>query len=447
MSLKRDTLYTFLTQAPTLVLYFVASTLMTRILGDEGRGAFALLQNQVSFMVLVMGFGLGFGSTYFTAKDHGDPTRIVRICASLLLINMVLVPATFLLVFGHAHLRNVFIPAKATHWAYLAYLVLTVILTQLTSFISSILLGLKKFRALNQMSIAGAALNAVAFLVLYLVRGHIAPERVLPWVLGILLGITLIIALLWVAIYVRMVGIPPVPTWDMTLIRPVFTFVMISYLGNFINLINYRFDVWVVGSYAGTAQLGLYTVAVSLGQMFFYIPDPFAKVIQPYLFGEMSPALLAKFKFIMRLSCTTVAILAACLGLAAPWLVPGLFGSVFRDSISALWWLLPGIIFVCASKLLGLLVIQGNMIRFNLYGAAAAAVVTIGLDFLLVPRWGITGAAVASSLAYLTNLVVQGAVVRNRLKISLHDMFILHLSDFARLRQLAQERLAITRGN
>ncbi|MBK8580924.1 MAG: oligosaccharide flippase family protein [Flavobacteriales bacterium] len=73
MSLNRGIFYTFLTQAPNLLLFFVASTLMTRVLGDEGRGAYALLQNQTVLFSMLLGFNLGFGITYFTSRTKAIP--------------------------------------------------------------------------------------------------------------------------------------------------------------------------------------------------------------------------------------------------------------------------------------------------------------------------------------------------------------------------------------
>src|SRR5690606_6974439 len=133
----------------------------------------------------------------------------------------------------------------------------------------------------------------------------------------------------------------------------------------------------------------------------FYIPEPFSKVVQPYLYGQTGHAMLEKFKFIQRLNFTTVFVLLLCMAIVAPWVFPLLFGEVFADSVVPLWWLLPGILFVSASRLLGPLVVQGGFIRFNLYAAGLAASTTILLGLLLIPHWGIIGAAFVGSVAYI----------------------------------------------
>lgn len=443
MSLKRGIFYTFLTQVPTLLLFFVASTLMTRSLGDEGRGAFALFQNLVALVTMVLGFSLNFGTTYFTAKDHGDPTRMVRVCTSLLMVNLIAVPLLFLVIFSSSGLQRVFLPASTTHWAYLLYLVVLVLLTQVNNFINSILLGLKKFQIINRMSIFTAAISATGYTSLYFLRDRLDQAWLLPVVLALHLSYILVNTIFWVYSYIRVVGIRPRPTWSWAIIRPVLTFVLVAYVANSMNLVNYRFNIWVVDHYTGTAQLGLYAVALGLGQLLFYIPDPFTTVVQPYLYGEMNRNLLAKFKFIMRLNFTTVATMALTLAFIAPWLVPMLFGKVFAGAVPALYWLLPGIAFAASSKLLGPLVVQGNLIRFNLYGVVVATLVTITLSFLLIPSMGIKGAGIASTLSFLANLIVQCVVVSRRMKITIWDMFILRPGDIALLWEIAQRRMPV----
>ncbi|HRQ83860.1 MAG TPA: oligosaccharide flippase family protein [Flavobacteriales bacterium] len=441
MSLKRGIFYTFLTQVPTLLLFFVANTLMTRTLGDEGRGGFALFQNLVALITMMLGFSLNFGITYFTSKDQGDPTRMVRVCTSLLLVNLISVPLLFLFIFSHPGLHSILLPASSTHWGYLVYLTVLVLLCQINNFINSIMLGLKRFKVINKMSIFTAALSATGYTLLYLLQDRLEPHTVLPVVLGLHLSYILANTLVWTFSYVRLVGIRPVPTWSWAIIQPVLAFVLVAYASNLINLINYRFNIWVVDHYTSTAQLGLYAVALGLGQLLFYIPDPFNTVVQPYLYGEMNRELMGKFKFIMRLNFTTVALLALALGIVAPWLIPLLFGDAFAGSVRALWWLLPGIAFAASSKLLGPLVVQGNLIRFNLYGVAVATLFTIALSFLLVPRLGIEGAGIASSIAFLVNLIVQCVVVSRRMRVSIWDIFILRPSDLVWLKAIVRKRL------
>lgn len=442
MSLKRGIFYTFLTQVPTLLLYFVSSTFLTRVLGDEGRGAFALLTNQSALISMLLGLNLTFGINYFVSQEKGNPARMVRVASSCLVFNLILVPLLLGLIFWSSGLNKIFLPPGTTHWGYFLFLFFTIIIAQLIGWIAAIMLALKKFTILNRISILNAAMAAIGYSTLYLVRDRIAPEYILPMVLAVSLISALISLTIWLAVYVRVVGLPPVPIWNWSVLRPVLAFSMVGYLSNLVNLVNYRFDIWVVGSYAGTAQLGLYVAAAGIGQLLFYIPDPFSRVVQPYLYRGLNAELLERFKFISRLNFTSVALLAIVLGIAAPWFIPLLYGQVFQGAVAPLLWLLPGIVFVCMFKLFAPLVIEGGFIRFNLYATAIAAVFTIVLDLLLIPRMGIIGAALATTLSYLILFIVQCWVIRFRMHIPVTDMFFMHKADLSKIIGAAMRSLA-----
>lgn len=416
---------------------------MTRLLGQEGRGAYALIQNQAVLISMLLWLNITFGLTYYTAKREFGPKAMVKVATTGLLFTLITTPCTLLLVFGHNGLHALLLPGLGPDPIYWLYILLTILTAALSASISGILLGQKHFKILNQIGILNASLSAVGFLTLYLLAEHIPAGSMLRWVLIISLITTGVITMTWCAVYVKKVGIMPTPEWSLSILKPFFSFVLIGYLGNLINLVNYRFDIWVVGQYAGTAQLGLYAVAVGMGQLFFYIPEPFSRVVQPFLYEDLDRDLLEKFKFISRINCTSILFLSLVLGLSATWIIPLLFGNAFAGSVSALLWLLPGIVFVGADKLIGLLVVQAGLIRFNLYAKVIAAAITVVLDLTLIPRMGIVGASIASSCAYLAILIVPCLVIHYKMGITVWDMFLVRFSDLRTIRSLIASRLPL----
>ena len=434
MSLKRGILYTFLTQAPTLLMYFVASMLMTRMLGDVGRGEYALLTNDGALLAMLVGLNLAFGVSYFTAKNTGDVKKLVGTAATFLILDLLFIPMFLFGISLSDALTDLSMPVGRTHWAYWAFLYLMVMCSLVNGTISAVLLGLKQFKVLNAMSILNAALSAIGFLFLYLYKEQITSSLILPSVLMISAAVLVIQSLTWCVLYGIIVKVPPIPVWSWSIIKPILIFSLIGHLSTLVNLINYRFDVWVVDHYCGPAELGLYAVAVGVGQLLFHIPDPFARVVQPFLFGQVKDEMLARFKVVARLSFTSVLLIGIGLAFTAQWILPLLFGDVFIGSVSALWLLLPGILFSSGFKVLAQLVINSDMQRFNLLATSVGALFTIILDLIMIPRWGIEGAALASTISYLLILLVVVGVIRTRLNISVHDLFILRSTDIALLR-------------
>lgn len=429
MSLKRGLFYTLLTQAPTLLLYFAASTLMTRMLGDVGRGEYALLTNHSILLSLFASFNIGFGVTYFISKQPDDRTTVIRTAATILLLNTLVVPAMLFLTALSSSASGVMMPDGRHDWLYWGFVYANVMMSLLNTTIGAVLLGYKRFSVLNWMSMLNAGLSALGMLLLFVLRDTYLGPDMLPAVLLVSTICVALISITWCVLYAIHVRVLPKPLLAWKALRPVISFSLVGHLSNIINLINYRFDVWVVDQYQGAAELGLYAVAVGVAQLLFNIPEPFSRVVQPYLFGQVQNEMLSRFKAVARINFTVLLLLAALLALLSPWLVPALFGEEFRPSVAPLWWLLPGIVLSGAAKLLAQLVIQGGLQRFNLIGTAVAACFTITLDLLLIPRWGIQGAALATTISYGVVLAIILFTIRVRMGIPVHDLFLIRSTD------------------
>ena len=99
-------------------------------------------------------------------------------------------------------------------------------------------------------------------------------------------------------------------------------------------------------------------------------------------------------------------ILLTCAGalvaaLVGPWLLPILFGSAFQAAVVPFLLLLPGALgFVFMSIFSSGLIGSAAPGRSSL-GAIVALPVGVALDFLLIPRYGASGAAAAASAALI----------------------------------------------
>jgi O-antigen/teichoic acid export membrane protein len=94
---------------------------------------------------------------------------------------------------------------------------------------------------------------------------------------------------------------------------------------------------------------------------------------------------------------------AVLLGLVSRQLVPYLFGQKFLAAVPTLLALLPGVAaFSVVHVLAGYLIGRGKAM-WNTYVALLSLVLTVALDLILIPRLGISGAGVASSVAYVAS--------------------------------------------
>jgi O-antigen/teichoic acid export membrane protein len=174
-----------------------------------------------------------------------------------------------------------------------------------------------------------------------------------------------------------------------------------SHVGRVMMVGNYRLDQWLVGAIAGNRELGLYSVAVSLAEVLFYLPTALTIAQRPYLVRAAKPDAGRRAARAFRASATLTLVAAAGLALIAPIVMPPLFGDEFRDSVHQLQILVVGAVGILALKLLGNALTAQQRPGLATAGAAAAFVTTLTLDAVLIPLLGGTGAAIASAGAYV----------------------------------------------
>jgi O-antigen/teichoic acid export membrane protein len=97
---------------------------------------------------------------------------------------------------------------------------------------------------------------------------------------------------------------------------------------------------------------------------------------------------------------------ALVLAALAPVIIPPVFGDGFSDSVTALWWLLPGAVALTGSKVLTSYIFSQGRPFVNTLITVTSLVVTLVALFALVPAFGVDGAAAASSIAYTAHFVV-----------------------------------------
>ena len=214
---------------PTLLLYFAASMLMTRLLGDQGRGEYALVTNQAALFALLLSLNIGYGISYFAAKS-GNARDVVGTAMALLLANLVLAPVLLAVVRAVPAASDVLMPMRADHWLYWGFVYLSIMLSLLNTACLSMLLSQKRFRELNISSIIGATASALGFAVLFIVRDRIHPDHMLAAVLIVTIVGQAVITGLSCVLYAVHIGLKPVPVWSWNVIRPILAFSMVGYL-------------------------------------------------------------------------------------------------------------------------------------------------------------------------------------------------------------------------
>jgi O-antigen/teichoic acid export membrane protein len=168
-----------------------------------------------------------------------------------------------------------------------------------------------------------------------------------------------------------------------------------------VNLISYRVELFVLLRLEGLGDVGVYSIAMQAAEALWLIPAAIATAVTAPAVHDAEPAarrLIARSALRGLLYCGAA---AAVVGLAGPFLIPLLFGEDFSGASVPLALLLPGVVvYGPVTILVVYLSVRRGRPRLSLAVSVVAMLVTIAAAFALIPPFGASGAAVASSIGY-----------------------------------------------
>lgn len=172
-----------------------------------------------------------------------------------------------------------------------------------------------------------------------------------------------------------------------------------SWPGSLAERLQFRVDLFLVNALVGVTATGVYSVAASVAETLWYIPAALGAVI----FSRVAAGGLEAAPLTSAVTRVTLAfglLVGAPALVLAPIGVQLLYGSAFREAGPALQLLLPGIVaYGVVAVLSQFLLAAGAPGRSTLVLLCGLALNLVA-NALLIPRFGIMGAAMSSSLSY-----------------------------------------------
>jgi len=164
-----------------------------------------------------------------------------------------------------------------------------------------------------------------------------------------------------------------------------------------------KIDEVMLRHLAGPAAVGIYSAAAKLSEVWYFLPTALAASVLPALLRvrERDPAAYARRQQqYYDLSAAVAYALSVPVALAAPWLVRTAYGAEFTAAGPILAVHIWSSIFVFLGVARGQWLVNEGLQTFYLAATLAGAVANVGLNFLLIPRWGGLGAAWATVVSY-----------------------------------------------
>lgn len=391
-SFSQDTIGIIITSILTTLISLPISILIARFLGPEGKGTLTI----VLLIVGQIGTLLTIGVEVALIHYGGQRPKDLGILAST---SMGLGILLGLVGMGSAIAIFALVTYEVIPIHLLPFLILiasTIPMVQTTLFLRSLIRTSGRIIEEGLLGMIGAFFNLAAIAVVFMAGFRLK---------GVLMGLWLSTVLLTLLIFI--LGI----RWKLVISRPIFsisawksliTYGVKLHVGSVFQTLNYRLDMYLVAFFLGTASVGIYSVAVAMGEWLWLIPGVLGTSLMQRVATGSEEDVNRILGPINRLTSAILVLGIGILALVGSGVIHLLYGKAFSASYLPLLLLLPGIWALGLWKnFMNDLSVRGYPTAKS-YTSGVAMLLTVVLDILLIPRWGILGAAIASSVAYLT---------------------------------------------
>ena len=177
----------------------------------------------------------------------------------------------------------------------------------------------------------------------------------------------------------------------------------IIYLGSIFAVIYMKIDQVMLKWMLGPEAVGVYAVAAQLSEAWYFLPTAIVASFFPRLI-KLHESDSERFRLRMQqlfdLLCITAVAVAILVTLVAEPLISLLFGAEYRQSASILVIHVWGGVFIFMRALFSRWILIEGALVLSLITQGLGALANIGLNLLLIPRYGGEGAALATVLSY-----------------------------------------------
>lgn len=406
-----DIQWVILSLAVSSLASFLLRIIFGRELGAEGLGIFTLAYSVYYFGMQFAAFGIGPALTRYIAQYVGDSVAIKNFVSSGMTSAIITGAFTGAILF-------IFAPYIAVHLFHTPELESMI---QLIAFcypfiaiqmaVSGTLNGFRQMRSYALMNI----IQSVSVFVVSIMLVIYFEFKVTGSVLGFV-GPTILIGVICPILIRKYVKLDH-SLWNIPALRLTARFGFYVGLGNAIIYLNSQVDSILIGYYMDPTEVGLYSVAVLLSQTLILVPSAIQRVTAPttaMLYGKNDfMGVKTLFYSTLRKSLFMCIIFAIILAVTSPYIIGIIFPGEYLASYGPLLILLVGYTANASFTAVGATLSSIGKVHIPVRIGAVCAFLNITLNFIFIPHYGIIGAAVATTLTLILNVILSILAIRN----------------------------------
>lgn len=422
-------LVTYASNVGTFGLSALTGIVIARTLGPQGRGDVAVLLLTPMLLVRLGGLSLGKASIYLVGQEKVPFSSAfwASLLGSLTLgsILTVLGLIVYKLPVGESIFRGmssrevVFVLCLTPLLLYYGYLI-------------DLQRAVNHLGMFNLMRFQWLAVNFLLVVALAMLFGLSTTGAVVAWGIGLLLSVVTGFVFLLLAEKPSL-GLD-VASMAASL-RTIAAYGWQIHLRELINFLSYRFDVFLVKGLLDSTAVGYYMVATNVAEMLWFLPDSVAIVLLPKV-SQMRSQQAPRFApLVGRTVLLVVAGMGFMLFIFASPVVTLLYGAEFLPAVVLLRILSIGAVAFSFYKVLSSDLTGRGKALVATIPVAVSLILQIGLNLVLIPRWGIQGTAWAATISYLLATLAIVVVYVRTSGVSVSGLLTWNADDLGRYRR------------
>jgi len=377
-------------QGAVLFIGFVNSIMITRYLGLEGRGQYAIAMNVITILALLLGDGLYRSNTYLVSLDR---RRLSSLFSNGLLViagfGTVLLLISF--IWG-PHIIQTALPGlnmNILFWAVISMFPVIFVRS-----IEGLVLGLQRYLIFNGLVILPLAIYLMFNILLHF-SSQYSPALILRNYF-MAMGLVSILAAFWL---IRNETIQFQPKWAIA--KESLSSGIKANVSHLCLFMLFRVDIFLINYFLGMEQAGLYSIAVLISELLQKIANTSGTILYPKVSGGSTKSSQTLSIRVLIFVLGAGLIFSIFLFIFGKALIILLFKKEFAPAATSLYYLLPGTVIMAGGKIVLFSLWGKGFPRITIIVPLAALILNTALNLVLIPKLGIEGAAISTSLSFI----------------------------------------------
>lgn len=417
-----DSIITLTRQIANIGIGILLLIVLTRFLGPVDQGKYSLVTLLPMMLMMFISTGINTSTIYFVSKNKFLLETVLKtniLVGITLSLFAIFVGALVVVFFSDALFEGVEIS--------LLYLILLSIpFIFLKEFLQTIFHGLQDFKNYNTLMIVNqfAILGFISLFIIVLNYG--LTGAIIGYVLG---NITTVFVILYLLLKKKQLRLSS-GEFSRPYLNESVNYGFKAYVSNLATFLNYRLDIFIMGYFLSPAAVGIYTVAVNVGERITMVSTAISSVLFPKIASEDTEAARNRLSSIVSRNVLLISIIASfAILLVSDFVIELFFGSEYMQSSDVLKIILLGIIFLSVEKIFSNDIAGRGRPEINMYTSIFNVIMNVGLNILLIPRFGIMGAAYATTITYFVSFAIKLVIFQRISKQSYFKLLLIQKED------------------